>query len=130
MYLPIDLIGRVDIIKIHLLPKFLYILTQAPCIIPQKYFKEIDSTCSSFIWQGRAPSPALHTLQLPTTKQEIAYPNLYQYYLAAQLIPLPDWLNLQLGNSSTIMAAAIASSHKSLRNIVYRGETGGIEEQP
>lgn len=77
MSLPIDLMGRVDLLKMHFFPKFLYILTQAPCLIPRRYFQTIDSICIFFLWQDRASCITLYTLQSTMSQQVLAFPNLY-----------------------------------------------------
>lgn len=53
--LPLGPVGRINLIKIVYLTKFLYLFQHTPNIIPQSLFKKIDSTGVSFIWAGRTP---------------------------------------------------------------------------
>lgn len=47
---PLDLMGRVNLLKMIFLPKPFYIMANAPCKIPKSLFQRIDSLCTSFLW--------------------------------------------------------------------------------
>ncbi len=51
--LPLSLPGRVQCVKMNVLPKFLYIFQCLPVFIPKSFFQKIDSAISSFIWAGK-----------------------------------------------------------------------------
>lgn len=42
--------GRCNIIKMNVLPKFLYLFQALPIAIPKYYFKKIHSLLTGFIW--------------------------------------------------------------------------------
>lgn len=53
--LPLTPVGRVNLIKISYLPKFLYIFRQSPVPIPAAFFPKLDRAITSFIWAGSNP---------------------------------------------------------------------------
>lgn len=119
MELLLDLMGRVKLLKLIFLPKLLYIMANSPCKIPKTLFKQIDSICTGFLWNRRAPKMALEILKLPSNLAGLACPNFYLYYLASQLVVMHDWLHSSPANACTITEAAIVSSFESLHNIMY-----------
>lgn len=46
--LPLDLMGRANILKIIYLPKLLYTLANSPCRISKSIFKQIDTVCTFY----------------------------------------------------------------------------------
>lgn len=121
MDLPLGLMGRANVLKMIYLPKFLYVLANAPCKIPKSIFKQIDTICTMFLWSGKSPRVALETLRLPTHLAGLALPNFYLYHLASQLVHIHDWLHPAAGNACTSTEGAIASSLETLHNLIYRG---------
>lgn len=59
--------GRINLTKIKLLPKILYMMWQAPLYIPLTFFKTLDSILNSFIWGNGWHKLAWKTLKNPTT---------------------------------------------------------------
>jgi len=51
--LPISLIGRVNFIKMSVLPKFLYLFQCIPIFIPKSFFVALDSSISKFLWNKK-----------------------------------------------------------------------------
>lgn len=50
--LPISLVGRINTIKMVVLPRFLYLFQCLPNFIPQSYFKKLDSIVTLVIFMG------------------------------------------------------------------------------
>lgn len=73
-----------------------------------------------FYMAGQGSRIALRTLQLPTSKQGLAFPNLYLYYLATQLVTLCDWLHKA---TPAQFRRRKLPPHLSPRNMVYQGRT-------
>lgn len=48
--LPLNLLGRINILKMIYLPKFIYIFRNCPVWIPQSFFRELDSCIGTFLW--------------------------------------------------------------------------------
>lgn len=99
--LPLDLMGRANVLKMIYLPKLLYVLAISPCKIPKTIFKSIDSICITFLWNGKSPRVALETLRLPSHLAGLAFPDFYLYYQASQLVNIHDWLLPDSNNACT-----------------------------
>lgn len=110
MDLPLDLMDRVNSLKMIFLPKLLYVMVNVPCKIPKSLIKQTDSLCTGFLWNRRAAKLALEFLKLPSHLAGLAFPNLYIYYLASQLVVVHDRLHPSPYNACTYAEAAIASS--------------------
>lgn len=53
--LPISMIGRINILKMNILPKFLYLFQNIPLLPPSSLFTRIKKAFSNFIWQNKHP---------------------------------------------------------------------------
>lgn len=82
---PLDLTNRINVVKMNILPRLLYLFQSLPIDIPTKQFIEWDRMLSRFIWEGKRPRVRFSTLQLPKDKGGMALPNLKFYFYAAQL---------------------------------------------
>ena len=89
--LPISLIGRVNAIKMTVLPKFLYLFQCIPLFIPGSYFKKLDSAISSYVWNNK--NPRLRRDLLRRAKQDggLGLPDLRLYYWAANINCMAYW---------------------------------------
>jgi len=52
----------VDIVKMNILPRLLYLFQTLPCVLTNKQFHEWDRLISKFIWQGKRPGIRLKIL--------------------------------------------------------------------
>lgn len=77
--------SRVEVIKINVLPRILYLFQNLPVEISNKEFIEWDKFISRYIWEGRRPRIKYRTLQLPKAKGGLALPCLKSYFQAAQI---------------------------------------------
>ena len=91
--LQFDLSSRIEIIKINVLPRLLYLFQTLPVMIPPKQFMEWDRWISRFIWGGRRPRIRFSTMQLHKDKGGMAVPKLQDYFYAAQLRAVTCWCN-------------------------------------
>ena len=91
--LQLDLSSRIEIIKMNVLPRLLYLFQTLPVMIPQKQFMEWDRWISRFIWGGRRPRIRFSTMQLPKDKGGMAVRRLQDYFYAAQLRAVTCWCN-------------------------------------
>lgn len=85
MPMHISILGRISILKISILAKFLYLFQCIPLPSPQTFFCNIRKLFSSFIWNNRRPRFRLSLLYLPYERGGLQVPNLQWYYWAAQL---------------------------------------------
>lgn len=96
-------------------------MANSPCKIHKSIFKRIDTICMAFLWNARPPRVALKMLRLPTHLTGSAFPKLYLYYLASQLVHNHDCLHPIAENTCTTTKGAIASSLETLHNVINRG---------
>lgn len=89
----LGLIQRVEIIKMNILPRLLYLFQTIPVDIPVKTFMEWDKWISRFLWQGKKPRIRFKTPQLLRDKGGLALPCLKTFFDAAQIKPLVNICN-------------------------------------
>lgn len=65
MSLPLTIIGRINIIKMYILPKFLYLFQSIPLTPPPGFFSSMRKTFTSFIWNKRRSRLRLTLVYLP-----------------------------------------------------------------
>uniref|UniRef100_A0A8C9X250 Reverse transcriptase domain-containing protein n=1 Tax=Sander lucioperca TaxID=283035 RepID=A0A8C9X250_SANLU len=83
--MPISLIGQINLIKMVILPKFLYLFQSLPLPLPNLFCKEINKILCRFIWNNRKSRLRLRLLYLPYDRGGLQMPSLQWYYWAAQL---------------------------------------------
>lgn len=83
--LPLGIMGRINLVKMILLPKLLYIFWQAPLYLPPRIFKSMESIINMFIWGPSRHKLSWKILKCPTELGGAALPDLFLYYLASQL---------------------------------------------
>ncbi len=91
--LPFSLAGRISLIKMIVLPKFLYLFQHIPIYLKKKFFMDLDKRITSFLW-GNKPARINKTiLQLPKNKGGLALPNFLHYYWACNIQKILHWRN-------------------------------------
>ena len=83
--------GRASLIKMTILPRFLYAMQTIPIFLPSSFFSSYRKACTSFIWRGKSPRIKLSRLNLPKNKGGIALPDLKKYHQATLLTRIVDW---------------------------------------
>lgn len=83
--LPLGVMGRINLVKMIILPKLLYIFWQAPLYIPQRIFKSMESILNTFIWGPSRRKLPWWVLKCPVDLGGAAVPGLFTYYIASQL---------------------------------------------
>ena len=76
---------RIDIIKMDILPRLLYLFQSIPQMIPEAQFRLWDKLISRFILAGKRPRVRYKTLQINIEEGSVSLPNLRQYFYAAQI---------------------------------------------
>ena len=104
MDLPLTLLGRINVIKMNVLPRFLYLFQSLPIPVPAAFFPSLDKLTRRFIWHGKTPRVGLDKLTLDYSQGGLNLPNFRMYYWAAQSRflaqrfdngPSPSWLNIE-----------------------------------
>uniref|UniRef100_A0A3B3HLW5 Reverse transcriptase domain-containing protein n=1 Tax=Oryzias latipes TaxID=8090 RepID=A0A3B3HLW5_ORYLA len=84
-----DLSSKIEVIKMNVLPRLLYLFSSLPVQIPEDQFVKWDKQVSRFIWEGKKPRVKLKTLQ--KERGGLGLPSFREYYLAAQLRYIVCW---------------------------------------
>ena len=111
--LPISMAGRINAIKMVTLPRFLYMFQSIPFIIPQYYFKKLDSIVSSFIWFGKTPRISRDHLCKKRNEGGFGLPVFKYYYLAAHLNFISYWFECYPGHKVDSMPSWLQIEHSS-----------------
>lgn len=119
MNLPLSLIGRINIIKMNVLPKFLFLFQMLPVTVPKFFFKQLNSAVTRFIWKGKIPRIKLKTLQGTPREGGLTLPNFESYYWAAQCRAVwvwranlqhpPSWVLIEQQEISSMSLASVPS---------------------
>ena len=89
--LPFSLIGRVNLIKMSLLPKFLYLFQHIPVFIKKSFFSNLDQFISSFLWSNKQARIGRTALRLPKSLGGVALPDFRYYYWACNINKFLFW---------------------------------------
>lgn len=100
--LPISLAGRINIIKMNILPKFLYLFQTIPIIINKFFFSQLYKIISDYIWNKKPPRIWKEFLQRPKPVGGMALPHFQLYYWACNLRALAYWLQPYANNKAPV----------------------------
>uniref|UniRef100_A0A9J8DJL7 Uncharacterized protein n=1 Tax=Cyprinus carpio carpio TaxID=630221 RepID=A0A9J8DJL7_CYPCA len=104
--LPLSLIGKINVIKMNVLPKFLFLFQSIPLFLPKYFFDSLDKMISSFIWCTKPVRIKLVTLQHPI--------------LSGGLATLHTWVSPQSKVSWRVIEADKVRPHR-LQDILFAG---------
>ena len=91
--LPISLAGRINSIKMVIMPRLLYYFNTIPTFIPKSFFKELDKHISTFIWNKKIPRIRKSLLEKSKSDGGLALPNFLHYYWAANIHKVTFWMS-------------------------------------
>ncbi len=105
-----------------ILPRVNFFSSMIPLPPPQKYWEDIHSTISKFIWKGKQPRVKLTTLQRDKTAAGLSLPNFKLYALAFTLRPLSVWFDPHAQVSWKPIEQHLVHPYR-LQDVVYSGIT-------
>lgn len=108
--LPLSLVGRIQCVKMNMLPKFLYFFQCLPIFIPKSFFRSINQAISAFIWVNKVPRISRTVLQGNRCLGGLALPNFLYYYWAANLQKLTFWMHAPQTNWCLLEARSCLST--------------------
>lgn len=89
--------GRVAAFKMFTLPKLLYLYRALPIVIPDTFFKSLQSMLRSYIWSHKKPRcPHSVTIRLKKAGG-MGLPDVKDYYVAVLLDQIRHWFTPTLG---------------------------------
>lgn len=117
--LPFSLLGRVNLIKMVILPRFLYPFQHIPLFINKSFFTKLDQAINSFLWCGKRARIRMAVLQLPKSEGGLALPNFRHYYWASNINKILFWSSSSLAGSQPLWAQLeVTTSGLSLWSVV------------
>uniref|UniRef100_A0A8C9Z6C5 Reverse transcriptase domain-containing protein n=1 Tax=Sander lucioperca TaxID=283035 RepID=A0A8C9Z6C5_SANLU len=108
--LPLSLIGRINVVKMNVLPKFLFLFQCLPIFLSKVFFKSIDSVISHFLWNGKTPRVGLKILQNCKFDGGLSLPNFRVYYWATNITKTIFWLKLEISGKLILTPCLKCSS--------------------
>jgi len=103
MLLPISIIGRINTLKMNILPKLLYLFQNIPLSPPFGFFSQMKKMFIRFLWNNKRARLRLSLMYLPYERGGLKCPNFKLYYWAAQLRSImfyytnhsPHWIEME-----------------------------------
>lgn len=115
--LPLTLAGRINTVKMTVLPKFLHVFQCLPLFLTKSFFRQLGQALSSFIWGNKVPRVKMNLLQRPQSVGGLALPSFIHYYWAANVQKILYWLHSP--NTDWCLLEEQSCQLSSLRALIY-----------